>query len=284
MALTDFIQSAKITDWVQEQIGVTSLARSLFNSRIVGGATSVVFPVASSGSVKDYTVGMDLVNTNVTSSNVTVALDKKWYEMRNIDNVESAMAAQAIVPQVALDMGNIFARKFDQTAFLAAHVAAIAGGISSATLFGTQAAPITVDDTTKLETLFLNIRKALVKADIALEDSFMVMPAELGTLAAKLSANSYRDGQNAEAFGAGYITTAYGINLFESNNLPLLAAGKRGFIFGHKMATCVAIGYENAITGSSMPTKFGEYIAQIFAGGFGANNPALLGAGCIVEA
>jgi hypothetical protein len=181
-------------------------------------------------------------------------------------------------------MGDVFARWLDLKAYTAIHVDAIAGGISSAALFGTQAAPITVDDATKFNTLMLNVRKALVKKDIPLEKSFIVIPPELGTLAAQLSAASYRDGQNSDAFTNGFITKAFGVAIYESNNLPLLAAGKRGIIFGNKDAAAIAIGFEQVSSGSSMPVKFGEYIATVMNAGFGANNKALVGAGCIVEA
>jgi hypothetical protein len=148
---------------------------------------------------------------------------------------------------------------------------------------GVTGTPVTVNTTALLETMILNVRTELVKQDIPLSDSFLILPPELGTLAAKLTANSYRVNQAEAAWATGYITTAYGINLYESNNLPIPDDDERAVIFGLKRAAAIAIGFETTKTGSSLPTKLGEYVMQVFKGGFGANNAALLGFGVIVE-
>ena len=281
MAVLDFVQTDAITSWIQERIYTVSQARAIFSTKNVKGQ-AVLFPVASTGSAKAYTSGMSLVNTNVTSSNITIDLDQSVYDMQNIDTVDNAKSAQEIMPQVASAMGDVFARWIDGKAYTAVYTAGIASGMSSAAL-GVTTAPITVNTTALLETLILNVRTELVKQDIPLSESFLILPPELGTLAAKLTANSYRVSQAEAAWASGYITTAYGINIYESNNLEIPANGERSFIFGLKNAACIAIGFEVTQVGSSMPVKLGEYVMQVFNGGFGANNPALVGAGVVVE-
>ncbi len=282
MALLDFVQADAITTWMQERIYTRSQARGIFASKVVKGS-SVLFPVASTGSAKAYTSGMSLVNTNVTSSNVTIDLDETVYDMQNIDTIDNAKAAQEIAPQVAMAMGDVFARWIDATAYKAIYTDAVAGGIKNATKFGLTTAGIAVATTADLETLILNVRTELVKKDIPLTESFMIVPPELGTLAAKLTANSYRVNQAEAAWATGYITTAYGINIYESTNLHIPANDERSFIFGLKNAASIAIGFEATQVGSSMPVKLGEYVMQVFNGGFGANNPALVGLGVITE-
>jgi hypothetical protein len=107
-------------------------------------------------------------------------------------------------------------------------------------------------------------------------------------LIAKMSSDSNRQGDNNRAFATGFVNTVYGIDIYQSNNLPNgvasgLAAGEIGIVAGHDKAGCLAIRYDKFLTGSSMPKKDGEYIYQNMLTGQGANNAALLIKGVITE-
>lgn len=284
--ITNFIQASKITELATALISRKTVFSSIADVKMGFKGSSAQIPVLSSGTVGDYTPGIDMTVNNTSSSNITIALDQNKYINDYLDDVDEASAAQSALPQLLNTLTTNMATTVDQYALQTLWNKA---GTTDATALGVTLTPITVTED-NIDDYLTSIDRLLTEADAPEDGRYAVITPKM---AQSLTLNNVYVAASTDEMARkrGYRGMYANLEIYVSNNLPAgvldldhdLAAGEKGVLAGVKGAGNVLFNYDKFRVVEA-EDRFGQKYQAVSNYGAGANTPAWLVWGVIAEA
>lgn len=280
--VSDFIQTNKITALTIDMVQYTSIATQVMRVTTDFQGTAVSMPIASVGTLKDYTKDVDLVKEAVTDGAVNIPIDKDKYIMQVVDGFVDEKTAKSIVQQLVGTQADTMGEYIDAQGFATIFAGA---GITGAS-YGVTTAPVSITTAALAEDYMATLKTALKTAKIPQSKWFAVLPVWLETLVMKSIAFSPASATQNEAITNGIVGKMYGIPLYSSTALPAgvaggIIAGEEAVIAGSTKASDLLFSVKDTKNGDMMPARVGEYLAQFLSMGDGVNNADLLIAGVV---
>ena len=282
--VSDFIQTDKITQLTFDMVGYTSIATQVMRVTTNFQGTAISMPVASKGTLKDYTKDLDLVKEVVTDTEVNIPIDKDKYMMQTVDGFVSKKTAQSIVKQLVQSQADTMGEYIDTTCFQSTFDGAGLTGVT----FGITTAPISITSAALAEAYMATLKTALKTAKIPQSKWFAVVPVWFETLVMKSLAFSPSGAAQNDAIVNGNVGKMYGIPIWSATTLPTgvsggIVAGEEAIIAGSTAASDLLFSIKDTKNGDMMPARVGEYMAQFLSMGSGVNNDELIIGGVVTN-
>jgi hypothetical protein len=191
-------------------------------------------------SVNTYVKGVDITFETLDDASIFLDISESKYFAFEIEDIDAAQAKGSLMQ---LGMANSAYKMRDSVdQFIAAQYASagITSGLGTTTTPLTITAKATSGSNTGIEDLLSQISSKLSTANCPKDGRFIILPpAIVQKLTLKVSGNTGLVAQN-QAFTNGYVGTAFGFNIYESNNVPNTSGAKYKVIAGHPMAITYA--------------------------------------------
>jgi hypothetical protein len=270
--LTDFIQEDLIISMLIDSLDKNLVANQVVDvtSQItLGLGSSYKIPGAGNFSVVDYTTSAAVTMQNATDTAAYIYVDKFKgvpYKLDAVDIYESSALNLAAV--MANRSGMDLATYIDADTF-----STLFNGATSASNLGISTSAISIATDADAIDYVEEIAMTLSENNIA-SDMVLILPPFLAKKLVTAKARTIENEALAGDIVPGVVGTLYGINIYESNNMPKgtaggLAAGEYGVIAGKRSCFHLVKGLTYFDTGKS---ENGAYVynhnAQTWGSGF----------------
>lgn len=182
----------------------------------IGRGSSYKIPGVGSITVRDY-AGSDITIDAQADIGVTITVDQEKYFAFYADYVDSAEVASNVLPAYIDKATYSLANSID-TYIATAMVSSAANVLTSAT----------IDETNVLD-WFANVQEKFDLANVPKDGRWVVVPTAVTK--ALLKANVLKNMQGAD-LAVGSIVNVFGIDVYQSNNLPTGVTGTKTAIGG----------------------------------------------------
>lgn len=270
--ITSFIEEELIIDMLRDKLEANTVAKQVVQvipNSIVGKAASYDVPGITNLAVNQYDSSVDLVNQQGVTSKINIAVDKYPvvpYQLQLSDLDESKItntfgaflneAGERIAQDIDIDiLGDIFANG------------------TPGTDLGVTTAPIALTNVDEMADYVETFATELAEANVT-TDTVIVVPSFVARKLSRYYSEKVQNDSLAGSIVPGYITTIYGIDVYESNNLPAgvaggLAAGEYAVVGGKRSCYHYIEGL-TVMEEKSNPVGLSRivHVAQVYGRGF----------------
>lgn len=247
--LTDFIQADVIVAMIIDELRAKNVAQyavATYSDATLGTGSSYKIPGIVDLTVNDYT-GTGFTPEATASTNATILMNKYpfinfYLESSDIHEGNALSIAVVYAQRAAAQI----ASAIDRDVFTTYNT----GATADATNLGSLASPLTVTTgahaVSYVETFATKLREANVE-----EDGVIVLPSYVGIkFASELSQKVNNERIAGNGIELGYITQAYGFDIYTSNNMPTLS-GAYAAVGGKRDCFGLVTGYTHIESGMS---------------------------------
>ncbi|MCR5440267.1 MAG: hypothetical protein K6F01_12660 [Selenomonas sp.] len=201
--------------------------------------------------VKDYVKGTDITIDDVDGTPTTLTIDQNKYFAFKVEDVDAAQA------NVNLVDGAMNRASYAMRDVVDRFIAGFHTGAGVTTGLGTDATPLAITSATKAYEYLVDLKGALDDENVPADGRFVVVPSQFYGYLLKDSRFVSAGTQKTDAVLAnGYIGTAAGFQIFQSNNVPntdgsaykILAGTRAAISFAQQITSTEALRMEKAFS------------------------------------
>lgn len=192
-------------------------------------------------SVSDYTKNSTTITfESLDDASIFLEIDQSKYFAFDIDDIDTAQAKGNLMQLAMANAAYKMRDTVDQYIAGKYTEAGVTSGLGTTTTPLTVTAKATSGSNIGIEDLLSQVSAKLSTANCPKDSRYAIMPPSLiQKLSLKVSGNTGLIAQN-QAFTNGYVGSAFGFNIYESNNVPNTSNAKYKCLFGHPMAITYA--------------------------------------------
>lgn len=234
MAIVRFrpeIWSALLLSSLKKTLVYASLCNKDYEGEIKAAGDTVRITSVSRPTINSYTRNSNITYEELTDAQRTLVVDQEKYWAFSLDDVDAAQAKGNVVPEAMTEAAYGLADTVDQ------YVAGLYTQAQTANALGTVSI-------TSADLAYTNLRKLALKlteANVPKQDRWVVVPPWYHSLLLENTKFvSYMNSGTTEPLLNGRVGRALGMEIYESNNAPLVTGDDYAVVAGTNSAITMA--------------------------------------------
>lgn len=261
MSITTFIPTiweARLLEHLDKSLVYGNLCNRDYEGDIRQAGDTVKINQISDITVKDYTKGKEIEVENVDGTPTELKIDQNKYFAFTVEDVDAAQANVNLVDGAMQRASYSMRDTIDQ------YIAGLYKGAGVTAGLGDDTTPLSITSAAKAYESLVDLKGALDDNNVPADGRFVVVPSGFyGYMLKDSRFVSAGTNKTDNVLANGYIGTAAGFQIFQSNNVPNTKGAQYKILAG----TRAAISYAQQIT-MTEAMRVEKYFADLVRGNF----------------